>query len=207
MSRMFCTFQEAAATLHTGEDQINALVDQGLLREFRQGPHRLVRQADIDALELLRPGPAATLPAPPAAPAAVLPRRSPARHRARTKARRPAPPKTAARGTTAPKRAKVPQTRSGRGRTEDRGYRIEERRPRLDDSDILRPPACLARPAAPLRPPPAASLPTPPAPSVRQWFWMGLIQDRPLAIALLAGLVLVGLSALAAGLCVLAEGL
>lgn len=41
--------------------------------------------------------------------------------------------------------------------------------------------------------------------SLRQWFWMGLIQDRPVAIALLAGLVLALLAALAAGLCYLAQ--
>jgi hypothetical protein len=36
--------------------------------------------------------------------------------------------------------------------------------------------------------------------SVRQWFWTGLIQDRPLAIAILSGLVLLVLSALVAGM-------
>ena len=41
--------------------------------------------------------------------------------------------------------------------------------------------------------------------SVRQWFWMGLVQDRPVAIALLAGLALLLLSALVAGLCYLAQ--
>jgi hypothetical protein len=35
---------------------------------------------------------------------------------------------------------------------------------------------------------------------------MGLVQDRPLAIALLSGLVLLALSALAAGICLAAEG-
>jgi hypothetical protein len=41
--------------------------------------------------------------------------------------------------------------------------------------------------------------------SLRQWFWMGLIQDRPMAIALLAGLALSLLAALVAGLCFLAQ--
>jgi hypothetical protein len=41
--------------------------------------------------------------------------------------------------------------------------------------------------------------------SLRQWFWMGLIQDRPVAIVLLSGLVLALLSALVAGLCFLAQ--
>ncbi len=41
--------------------------------------------------------------------------------------------------------------------------------------------------------------------SLRQWFWMGLTQDRPVAIALLSGLVLALLAALVAGLCFLAQ--
>jgi hypothetical protein len=41
--------------------------------------------------------------------------------------------------------------------------------------------------------------------SVREWFWTGLIQDSPVAVALLSGLILLGLSALIAGALVLAE--
>ncbi len=55
MSRMFCTLQEAARTLHASEDQINALVEHGILQEFREGPHRLLRESDIDVLDGLRP--------------------------------------------------------------------------------------------------------------------------------------------------------
>jgi len=40
---------------------------------------------------------------------------------------------------------------------------------------------------------------------VRQWFWIGLVQDRPMVIALLSSLVLLGFAALAAGLCFWAE--
>jgi hypothetical protein len=36
---------------------------------------------------------------------------------------------------------------------------------------------------------------------------MGLVQDRPTTIALLAGLLLLGLSALVAGICLMAERL
>jgi hypothetical protein len=40
--------------------------------------------------------------------------------------------------------------------------------------------------------------------SLRQWFWTGLIQDRPIAVALLSGLILLGLCALIGGACMLA---
>jgi hypothetical protein len=43
--------------------------------------------------------------------------------------------------------------------------------------------------------------------SVREWLWSGLTQDRPVAIAVLFGFVLTILAALAAGVCLLAEGL
>jgi hypothetical protein len=57
--------------------------------------------------------------------------------------------------------------------------------------------------------PPVAHRPSSvlPALTLRQWFWMGLVQDRPVAIALLSGLVLLALSALVAGICLAAEGL
>jgi hypothetical protein len=60
----------------------------------------------------------------------------------------------------------------------------------------VRPPAVVVRPPAS----------TPPAQTLGQWLWMGLVQDRPSAIALLSGLVLLALSALAAGICLAAGG-
>ncbi len=50
MSHMFCTLQEAAQTLNASEDEIRALLERGLLREFREGPHRLLKETDVDAL-------------------------------------------------------------------------------------------------------------------------------------------------------------
>ncbi len=43
--------------------------------------------------------------------------------------------------------------------------------------------------------------------SVREWFWNGLVQDRFLAIAILSGMALLALLAVAAGICFLAESL
>lgn len=41
--------------------------------------------------------------------------------------------------------------------------------------------------------------------SVREWFWDGLLQDRPIAIALLSAMALLALCGLVVGACWLAE--
>lgn len=146
MSRMFCTLKEAAETLHASEDQIQALLEQGLLHEFREGPHRLLKEADVGALV------------------------------------------SVGAGGTADRRQKM----------DDRRQTTDGGRQRTRPLSILRTPSSVVRPSRPV-------LRDEPRRSVRQWFWMGLIQDRPLVIALLSGLVLLGLSALAAGLCLLAQ--
>jgi hypothetical protein len=215
MSRMFCTVKEAAETLHASEDQINTLLERGILHEFRQGPHRLLRLADVGALGLIRErGPQVQPPAEPPSP-----RRS-GRVTARkvqrsATARRSAPKSAVARPPRPPrnKRAghktanQVPGTEPGtmagpRGRKAG----TQERRHALPSGDLFHVcPSCaaaVARPPSALRPPSC----TPPAQPLRQWFWMGLVQDRPFTLALLSGLVLLALSALVAGICLAAEG-
>lgn len=145
MSRIFCTLKEAAETLHASEDQIQALLERGLLHEFREGPHRLLKEEDVGALA------------------------SVGQHRVPT-----SPPASS---------------------PEDRGRR----------TGLRSPPSSVVHPAPSGIRPPSAVRRDAPGLSVRQWFWMGLVQDRPLVIALLASLILLGLSALAAGLCFAAE--
>jgi hypothetical protein len=257
MSRMFCTLKEAAQTLHASEDQINALVEHGILQEFREGPHRLLRESDIHVLHGLRPkmedaggsptensalgnpeqrtadsgqrveDSAVLCPAPSVVgtPFSRTPTASPRRAgegKARAyRKRKPSPAATAVvrSGHVREKKNRRPRIEDGRTR-EDRRRKTAHRRPPTEDSEqrtadsaVLGSPA---RPVAlgdPLRPPSSAlrgptsgssGLPTP---SVRQWFWMGLVQDRPTTIALLAGLLLLGLSALVAGICLMAERL
>jgi hypothetical protein len=251
MSRMFCTVKQAAETLHASEDQINALLERGILHEFRQGPHRLLREADVSALDLLRArGPQALVPAEPPVPAAPpSPRRS-----SRPKASR-ATQRRVQRGATAVARPPRPPRTSGSSdtpRTKKTGHRTANQTPgtehrqgagRASRSECRLPaektgptrvnavlqtvcpsyaaavPASTELLAAPVvRPggsrrtevrPPAVVPPsacTPPAQTLGQWFWMGLVQDRPLTLALLSGLVLLALSALAAGICLTAGG-
>ena len=181
MSRMFCTLKEAAQTLHASEDQIEALLDSGILPEFREGPHRLLREADVGALALKRRRRSKTQRAARPQTRAKRPSSSPD---GKTKASGPAERRLPRSSTVAPRRPRSRQR-------ENRGQRAEDRRP----SSVPHPPSSEV-------PPPAL---VPPNPSVRQWFWMGLVQDRPVAIALLSGLVLLILSALVAGLCFAAE--
>ena len=192
MSRMFCTLKEAAETLNTSEDQINTLLERGILHEFRQGPHRLLREADIDALDLRREHRIIEAQ-PPAQPPVQTQRPSP---RSGNKPRASRRPKREVRpcATAVARPARPQRTKNARRRTEDAGPRAQDARPKMEN-----------RPASP----PVVHRPSSvvPATTVRQWFWMGLVQDRPTAIALLSGLVLLALSALAAGICLVAEGL
>ncbi len=173
MSHMFCTLQEAAQTLNTTEDQIKALLEKGLLREFREGPHCLLKEADVGALALQqRQHREPASPVPPPTPAG----RS---HGARTGSR-PAP---------------RPRSRDAEARREHGGRSAPGRPGMLYANGRVADPR-RAEETGPRRPDRL---------SIRQWFWIGLVQDRPAAIALLAGLILSLLSALVAGLCYLAQ--
>ena len=193
MNPMFCTLKEAARALHASEDQINALLEGGLLHEFREGPHRLLKETDVGALALLQEPPA------PTPPPVQTPRPSVSR-RTQPKAGRPTGTKRPHSSAAVARPPRARHTEKRRPRTDDRRRTTEDGRPRIEGTgrcpDPVRPPSCVLRPSSP---PPAR-------PSVGQWFWMGLVQDRPIAIALLSGLLLLLLAALVAGLCFVAEG-
>jgi hypothetical protein len=158
---MFCTLQEAAETLHASEDQVQALLERGLLHEFREGPYRLVKASDVGALARLR------------------------RRRAQTRR----PPRLD---------RPEPQARQA-SRHATSGAHGARSRPHA------RPARAAPRPAASRTSPGDFDSRTSESGSVRQWFWMGLLQDRPITLAVLGGLLLLLLSALAAGLCLWAE--
>ena len=197
MSHMFCTLQEAARTLNASEDQIKALLERGLLHEFREGPHCLLREADVGALALRqRQRREHRSPVPPPTQAG---RPSPSRdHEA--KAGRPAEtrrPHAALSGSRSPQ---LPRPQDTQERRQRRGLSA----PGRPGTPYMKGGVAYSRWAeetGPRRPDrrPSDHL------SVQQWFWMGLVQDRPVAIALLAGLALGLLAALVAGLCYLAQ--
>ena len=47
MARMFCTLKEAAAWLDTSESDLRTMLAQGMLPEFRKGNSRLLRISDV----------------------------------------------------------------------------------------------------------------------------------------------------------------
>ena len=179
MSRMFCTVKQAAETLHASEDQINALLERGILPEFRQGPHRLLRTADVGALDLLRVrGPQAPVPTEPPVPAPPAPRRSgrpqaqpgdPARGPSRRHRRRATAPAAANEESKTqdrqprPRDGAGPESRTGRGEGQRAGrppgslpFQLS---PRLSFVCRCCPPAARGRPSAvryPARPDPPA---------------------------------------------------
>jgi excisionase family DNA binding protein len=174
MVGMFCSLKEAAERLHVSEDEVEVMLEQGALREFREGPHRLVKADDVGTLarplvclandssgafddrEMRLPHCAAvTLRAP--APSTARPRKT-----GGTRQRRMS--------TCGVRRNEPASSGSAYGRTSR-----PTRRTGVQTQDL----------------------------SVRQWFWNGLTQDRPVTIAILFGLVLLILSALIAGVCVL----
>jgi excisionase family DNA binding protein len=53
MAHMFCTLKQAADRLGTSEAQIKTMLDNGTLREFRDGSRRLLKVADLADVEIV----------------------------------------------------------------------------------------------------------------------------------------------------------
>lgn len=195
MSHMFCTLQEAAQRLNASEDQIQALLQRGLLQEFREGPHRLVKEADVDALARKQAQRRAQESRPPTQAGGPSLSRDPGAGAGRRASG------TLPHATTAgcrPPQSPRPRDTENRRRYHGTGAPDRRRRPYAEARDTDSRRARETTPRWPDRRPSGRM-------SVRQWFWIGLVQDRPLAIVLLSGGVLALLAALAAGLCFLAR--
>lgn len=54
MVRTFCTLKEAAEQLDATQEQVEILLSKGILREFRDGPHRLLRTTDVAVIVAAR---------------------------------------------------------------------------------------------------------------------------------------------------------
>jgi len=202
MVRMFCTVDEAAEKLDANPEQIESLLERGILHEFRDGPYRLVKTVEVGVLATNRkntverrsPDQGAAAPLPPGcdrvsargvASEIRLPRsatvavRPPDGHAVRPRKTRKLPP----------------EQRSGIGPSEGGPMPDRTRRPLPRGSAVRRGQRVAMAP----------SQREPQDLSVRQWLWAGLTQDRPAAIALLAGFLLLALSALVAGIGMLHE--
>jgi len=176
----FCSVKEAAERLDATEDQIETLLQKGMLREFRDGPHRLLRTADIGALVVARNR----------------------RLERRGQPRRPGADRSSSSSSTRQGRSAVHQesarpgiTGRSRKRIADHGGPVRRpgsvnspRRPSLSDR-----PRGKTSPADPEVCTPYQTL------SLREWFWTGLIQDNPVAIVILCSFILSVLGAVIAG--------
>lgn len=203
MIRKFCSVKEAAERLDATEDQIENLLSKGMLREFRNGPHRLLRTADVGAIvvarnrRLERQG----QPRTPATTGA-----SSSGHNGRSQTH-PAP------GRATGPAIRLPRSAAGAPQS----VRRNDSRPKIAEESrqaIAGPDRAARRPrsaGSPRRPslsdrPRAGTRRADPEVrtqrqtlSLREWFWTGLLQDDPVAIILLCGCVLLILSAVAAG--------
>ncbi len=189
MARMFCTLKEAAERLRVDMDAVEALLGDGTLREYREGSYRLMREADVGALAAARKrsvgGPQHSRPqVGPGCPATTRHPLPQARRSA--DGVKASPSRTADPGRTPrthPRRmpASKVRARPPSVRPPRRRYRAEpiEREIQMSLQEL----------------------------SVREWFWNGLVQDRFPAIAILSGMALLALLAVAAGICFLAESL
>lgn len=166
MVRRFCTLKEAAEQLAATPEQMETLLRRGVLREFRDGPHRLLRTADVAAIAEARD------------------RRDdrPGRPQLRDAARSTAPRSDRRSQDLADQvPLRKPTPRPGTGRTMSSGGRRTLRsRMRVE------------------------TIPQRQGLSIRQWFWSGLTQDRPITVALFAAFILLAISAAVAGAWLLA---
>jgi hypothetical protein len=177
MAQMFCTLKQAAGKLETTEAEIEAMLREGILREFWDGSSRLLNVADLADL-----GVSADLPAVETEPA---------------RARSNAPSIQPRHGVMPGTKIKLPAAPVATARASCPPYvatpRRPWRRPRRPSGKRQMPRAVVMSPArtAQRSRPPTHEM------SLRQWIWTGLIDDSPVAIFIVFGIVLLGACALA----------
>ncbi|MBN1509292.1 MAG: hypothetical protein JW955_20775 [Sedimentisphaerales bacterium] len=188
MAQMFCTLKQAADKLNTTEAQVETMLNDGLLREFRDGSSRLLKVADLAGMvaspssadggrsararhktRAARPGhmnrTSASFDAGirlPAAPVATITMKSPRAVNAKHPTRRVRPSSTPRQVMHAPRRQTCTKPR--------------QRPPR---AVVISPPVALQRPRRKTH-----------EMSLRQWLWTGLLDDSPIAIFIIFGTVL-----------------
>ncbi len=181
---MFCTLPEAARRLHTSEEQLETMLQRGILREFREGPHRLLKATDVALLaETLLPGRSSSPTGADEPSLAVDDRKVRLPHCAAATVRAPHDYLPRPRIGAQPRQQQMPGESRATGHWGPKGTRQ-----RMEQSLVPH-----YRPSVP------APL------SVREWFWNGLTQDRPMTIILLFGLALLLVGTVVAGICLAAK--
>jgi hypothetical protein len=204
---MFCTLKQAADKLETTEAEIETMLNDGVLREFRDGSRRLLKVADLaDVTVAARRAtsdshPARTqlqVEAPPAEidiEAFTLPEpeiRLPSSGAVATKA---SPPHAATKRSPRPAPKPVVHKRAAHSTVAHKPVATQRRRdpPR---AVVVSPPIAKQRPR-----PQTYEM------SLREWLWIGLLDDSLLAIFIIFGIVLLGAGAVAGTLYLLTQAL
>jgi hypothetical protein len=196
MAQMFCTLKQAAHKLETTEAEIETLIDDGILREFRDGSDRLLKVADLAGL-------------------AVAAGATGGRHPAHTQRRDrlPQPELDEEPAEMEDLEIKLPSTaavtmevKPPRAATPKRSPR-PARQPASQKRSlhpVVQKPVISRRRQSPPRAVVICPTSTPQRPrsqtyemSLRQWLWTGLLDDSPLALFIVFGSLLLGVGALA----------
>ncbi len=205
MVSIFCTLREAARQLHVSEEQVEAMLRDGLLREFREGSCRLLRSTDVATLAAIRCDPSGREWQPTGSESGA----SSGSEDTCSETWAGAGPRSAGSYTEA--QVKLPRRAAAATRVPGaRTVRPKARRPSHAQTVATRD---LRRGRSMPRHPRVAGYPSrplarqvymqPQSLSFQQWLWNGLTQDHPVAIGVLFGLVLLVLSALVAAGCML----
>ena len=201
MTQVFCTLKEAADKLETTEAEIELMLNSGVLREFRDGSRRLLRLSDLAGLVVATRPPVGGVPRDPRSSHAEIDKQA------------LTPPEPEIR---LPRTATVTvRARHSGGGTTQRGSRPAAEpsaRRRVPHAATIRKPGaaqrCQSPPRAVVVSPSSASLRPRPHTnemSLRQWLWTGLVDDNPLAIFIIFGIVLLGAAALAGAIYLLTQ--
>jgi hypothetical protein len=192
MVRMFCTLTEAANKLETAEADLEAMLKEGMLREFRDGPHRFLKITDLKTLAAgegikanRKPSPGSPSERDPSQPVGNV--RAAAPHAGPVEIRLPA---TAAVVT----KAKPPHARTaGPAHQAARSAASQSTAPQPERRQVSH--ASRSQGAGRPLPIPAfhARRATPQVHemSLGQWIWAGLVDDRPHTILVLLFMVVV----------------
>jgi hypothetical protein len=205
MAQMFCTLKQAADRLETTEAEIETMLNDGVLREFRDGSSRLLKVADLAAVTL--------------ATTSATTRGRPAQVRGKTKSPRPTHDDDAI--VLPDLEIKLPAAAAVTTRMSPHVVAPKHPRPTQRSTGRKQVPRAIAPrriPAQCPQSPPRAvvispdSTPQRPRPqthelSLRQWLWTGLLDDDPLAIFIVFGTALLGISAVAGAIYLLARAL
>jgi len=189
MARMFCTPEEAAKKLNATETELEVLLEDGVLHEFRHGPSRFLKIADVDAL-LAGQGPIALQPPPETR---STPGRPPAHDSGRTpedadEIRLPACAAVRVK-TRDPQSRPAPAPPAPPRRVCTASGRVPTRQPSVPRSE---PCPDIRRVPSPPTFAPHRVKPQTREMSLREWLWTGLRDDQPHTLIVLALTVLAG---------------